>query len=93
MGEFNHQKANKNNPRVEKIAIKDAKLRTFIAADKGREDLVAHVYDITYGAVESNKDNSLRNLDVNHMHWANREFYEYKKIKPIGEPVGRVLPK
>ena len=32
------EKANKNNPRVEKIAIKDAKLRTFIAADKGRED-------------------------------------------------------
>ena len=47
------EKANKNNPRVEKIAIKDAKLRTFIAADKGREDLVAHVYDITYGVIKS----------------------------------------
>ena len=50
------EKANKNNPRVEKIAIKDAKLRTFIAADKRREDLVAHVYDITYGVIK-NSDN------------------------------------
>ena len=50
------EKAKKNNPRVEKIAIKDAKLRTFIAADKGREDLVAHVYDITYGVIK-NSDN------------------------------------
>ena len=44
-------------PRIEKIAIKDAKLRTFITQDDSRDDLVAHVYDITYGAVESNKDN------------------------------------
>ena len=50
------EKARKKNPRVEKIAIKDAKLRTFIAADKGREDLVAHVYDITYGVIK-NSDN------------------------------------
>ena len=50
------EKAKKNNLRVEKIAIKDAKLRTFIAADKGREDLVAHVYDITYGVIK-NSDN------------------------------------
>ena len=50
------EKAKKKNPRVEKIAIKDAKLRTFIAADKGREDLVAHVYDITYGVIK-NSDN------------------------------------
>ena len=47
------ERAKKNNPRVEKIAIKDAKLRTFISADKGREDLVAHVYDITYGVIKS----------------------------------------
>ncbi len=38
-------------PRVEKIAIKDAKLRTFITEDKSRDDMVAHVYDITYGTV------------------------------------------
>ncbi|OUW34747.1 MAG: amidophosphoribosyltransferase [Flavobacteriaceae bacterium TMED179] len=38
-------------PRIEKIAIKDAKLRTFITEDNNREDLVAHVYDITYGVV------------------------------------------
>jgi amidophosphoribosyltransferase len=40
-------------PRIEKIAIKDAKLRTFITEDSGRDDLVAHVYDITYGVVKS----------------------------------------
>ena len=39
-------------PRIEKIAIKDAKLRTFITDDKNRDDLVAHVYDITYGVVK-----------------------------------------
>ncbi len=39
-------------PRFEKIAVKDAKLRTFIAEDQGRDDLVAHVYDITYGVVK-----------------------------------------
>ena len=38
-------------PRIEKIAIKDAKLRTFITEDSDRDDLVAHVYDITYGVV------------------------------------------
>ena len=39
-------------PRIEKIAIKDAKLRTFIADDSSRDDLVAHVYDVTYGVVK-----------------------------------------
>jgi amidophosphoribosyltransferase len=39
-------------PRIEKIAIKDAKLRTFITEDAGRNDLVAHVYDITYGVIK-----------------------------------------
>lgn len=38
--------------RNEKIAIKDVKLRTFITEDKRRDDLVAHVYDVTYGAVK-----------------------------------------
>ena len=42
----------KLNPRIEKIAIKDAKLRTFITSDSSRDDLVAHVYDITYGVVK-----------------------------------------
>ena len=41
------------SPRAEKIAIKDAKLRTFIASDIGRDDLVTHVYDVTYGQVKS----------------------------------------
>ncbi len=44
------------SPRIEKIAIKDAKLRTFITDDNNRESLVGHVYDITYGQV-SNRDN------------------------------------
>ncbi|MEL7585451.1 MAG: amidophosphoribosyltransferase [Prolixibacteraceae bacterium] len=43
-------------PRVEKIAIKDVKLRTFISDDASREDLVAHVYDVTYGVIRENKD-------------------------------------
>lgn len=46
-----------SRPRVEKIAVKDIKLRTFISQDKGREDLVGHVYDITYGSVVPGKDN------------------------------------
>lgn len=43
--------------RIEKIAIKDAKLRTFITQDDSRDDLVAHVYDITYGSVRRSTDN------------------------------------
>ena len=43
-------------PRIEKIAVKDVKLRTFIADDASRNDLVAHVYDITYGVLEENED-------------------------------------
>lgn len=43
--------------RVEKIAIKDAKLRTFITEDANRDDLVAHVYDIAYGTVNPGQDN------------------------------------
>ena len=44
-------------PRIEKIAIKDAKLRTFITQDQDRDDLVTHVYDITYGTVRKGVDN------------------------------------
>lgn len=43
--------------RFEKIAIKDAKLRTFITQDDSRDDMVAHVYDITYGTVKPKEDN------------------------------------
>ena len=39
-------------PRIEKVAIKDAKLRTFIADDAYRAELVAHVYDVTYGSIK-----------------------------------------
>ena len=41
-------------PRIEKIAIKDVKLRTFITEDSSRDDLVAHVYDVTYGVIKPN---------------------------------------
>ena len=43
--------------RIEKIAIKDAKLRTFITQDDSRDDLVAHIYDITYGSINRGTDN------------------------------------
>lgn len=43
--------------RIEKIAIKDAKARTFITQDDARDDMVAQVYDITYGSVVRGKDN------------------------------------
>ena len=42
--------------RVEKIVVKDAKLRTFITADNDRGELVSHVYDVTYGVVENERD-------------------------------------
>ena len=42
--------------RTEKIAIKDAKLRTFITQDDARDDMVAHVYDITYGTIKKKVD-------------------------------------
>ncbi|WP_256013514.1 class II glutamine amidotransferase [Desertivirga xinjiangensis] len=44
-------------PRVEKIAIKDAKLRTFITQDADRQDMVSHVYDTTYGLIKAGQDN------------------------------------
>lgn len=44
-------------PRFDQVAVKDAKLRTFITQDNQRDDLVAHVYDITYGTVNRNVDN------------------------------------
>lgn len=49
------------HPRIEKIAIKDVKLRTFITEDSSRDDLVAHVYDVTYGVI--NKGDNLVIID------------------------------
>ncbi|MBD5352625.1 MAG: amidophosphoribosyltransferase [Bacteroides sp.] len=43
--------------RIEKVAIKDIKLRTFIAEGASRDELAAHVYDVTYGIVENGRDN------------------------------------
>jgi len=42
--------------RIEKIAIKDVKMRTFITADVGRNEMVQHVYDVTYGTVQKGTD-------------------------------------
>ncbi len=44
------------HPRIDQIAVKDAKLRTFITQDNARDDLVTHVYDVTYGVVKENRD-------------------------------------
>ena len=51
------QKIIRQRARIEKIAIKDAKLRTFITQDDSRDDLVSHIYDITYGGIRANEDN------------------------------------
>ncbi len=47
----------KLKPRAEKVAVKDVKLRTFITQDSQRDDLAAHVYDITYGSIRRGIDN------------------------------------
>jgi amidophosphoribosyltransferase len=44
------------NPRMETVAVKDMKLRTFITQDKQRDDLVGHIYDVTYGSIIEGKD-------------------------------------
>ena len=44
-------------PRVEKVILKDVKMRTFIADDSSRDDLVSHVYDITRGIIKNDQDN------------------------------------
>jgi amidophosphoribosyltransferase len=44
------------HPRIDQIAVKDAKLRTFITEDNKRDDLVTHVYDVTYGVVKEYQD-------------------------------------
>lgn len=42
--------------RIEKIAVKDVKMRTFISDDSSRDEMVSHVYDVTYGSVRANED-------------------------------------
>jgi len=42
--------------RIEKIAVKDVKMRTFISDDTSRDEMVSHVYDVTYGSVRANED-------------------------------------
>lgn len=50
------QKLLELRPRVEKVAVKDAKMRTFITQDEDRNELVEHVYDITYGTIKKKTD-------------------------------------
>lgn len=57
LNEENLEKLLSLSPRVEKIAVKDAKMRTFITQDKDRKALIGHIYDITYGTVRKNIDN------------------------------------
>ncbi len=45
-----------HQPRIEKMVVKDAKLRTFIADDQARGEMVAHIYDVTYGIVRNHID-------------------------------------
>ncbi|HOL00370.1 MAG TPA: amidophosphoribosyltransferase [Paludibacteraceae bacterium] len=52
-----------NIPRVEKVLLKDIKLRTFISQNKERNDLAAHVYDITYGSLRPGKTDNLVIID------------------------------
>ena len=55
-------------PRIEKIVVKDAKMRTFIADTTSRGHMVSHVYDVTYGIVENHKD-TLVLLDDSIVRW------------------------
>lgn len=58
--EITDQEINKiieTKPRIEKVALKDIKLRTFISQDEGRDDLVGHVYDISYETINKGVDN------------------------------------
>lgn len=50
-------------PRVEKVLIKDIKLRTFISANNERDDLATHVYDVTYGSIRRGKVDNLVAID------------------------------
>ena len=67
--------------RSEKVAIKDIKLRTFIAEGDTRDDLAAHVYDITYGTVQADIDNLVIIDDSSSRHDIKTKYY--KNIGPI----------
>ena len=56
LGREELEKIINQRPRVEKIAVKDAKLRTFITEDASRDDLVGHIYDVTYGVIRRRVD-------------------------------------
>jgi amidophosphoribosyltransferase len=56
MGQEELEKMIRRQLRIEKIAVKDVKMRTFISDDSSRDEMVSHVYDITYGSVRANED-------------------------------------
>lgn len=56
-GNFTAEEILSFRPRVEKLVLKDAKLRTFITSDDARDDLVSHVYDTTYEVIQKGVDN------------------------------------
>lgn len=57
------KKATGIEPHIEKVLIKDIKLRTFISQNKERNDLAAHVYDVTWGSIRRNKKDTLVAID------------------------------
>ncbi|MBP1675852.1 MAG: Amidophosphoribosyltransferase [Bacteroidetes bacterium] len=57
------QEVTKKAPRVEKVLIKDIKLRTFISTNNERDDLATHVYDVTYGSIRRGKVDNLVAID------------------------------
>ena len=67
----------KISPRAEKIAIKDAKLRTFISSDIVRDDLVEHVYDVTYGQVRSTDNLVMIDDSIVRGTTLKNQFFEY----------------
>ncbi|HXH18611.1 MAG TPA: hypothetical protein VNJ07_05965, partial [Chitinophagales bacterium] len=56
MADAEMEKILRLSPRFEKLAVKDAKLRTFITEDETRNELVSHVYDVTYGLIRNDVD-------------------------------------
>lgn len=57
------KEATNHSPRVEKVLIKDIKLRTFISTNNERDDLATHVYDVTYGSIRRGKQDNLVAID------------------------------
>jgi amidophosphoribosyltransferase len=68
-------------PRIEKIAIKDVKLRTFITEDSSRDDLVAHVYDVTYGVIKPTDNLVIIDDSIVTGYHIEKEYYQ--DVRPV----------